>query len=357
MIRPHFFCLAPHLKNESGHLCAYLQCVERAVRQQVASFKLFMLSNADLPHCPKNWISHFNHKHKWFGKSYRSILKNEGKDAERRIFLCEQFSFINALHFIFAFLFWSRPSDEYWLILRHDFDSLKFRGIVRQAIYRFLHRKINNRLKLITDSFLLQLELGKRLRLPLHVLPLPHTTLPMEIQQKTHSVDRIRCYWAGPPRLTKGWEDIRYILTLRSPTETIEMVASQEAGLTSSTIQTIALPSVLKHQQYWQELINCDVLLFPYHPVLYRYSTSGIFVEGVIAGKIPVVRDDTWMASELRRFDLQELIVDWRDRNFWQNIVRLSKDFDVTHKLVLMRQEYQTFHSEKNFAACLTKLF
>jgi hypothetical protein len=356
MNKPHFFSLSPHQMNDAGHDFIYQRCVEQAVSPHVAVFKVFMRSDAKLSNRPDHWIPFFDSKYKWHGMPYRKILREHGTD-NRRIFFCDGFSLLEGGHILFAFQFLSRSFDELWLILRYDFDSLKFCGKLHRAIIHILHRKLRKRLKLFTDSATLQQDLKKKLNLPIYLLPIPHTNIPI-IYTKPSFSNKLRCYWPGLPRLAKGWDHIRRILTFNAPSQPhIEIVASRDAALNSSNIKTFALPSVLEYDQYWQEILNCDVLLLPYDPSFYRFSTSGIFVEGIVAGKIPVVHAKTWLADELNRFYLQDLIVDWEDPNFWQNIIRLAKDSTIAEKLSQMRYEYRSFHSLNNFAKYLVRMF
>ncbi|MCE5318476.1 MAG: hypothetical protein LLG04_14085 [Parachlamydia sp.] len=350
MKKTHFFSLAPDLLSEAGHYAIYQSCIERSVTSHVESFQVFMHANAKLDNCPSHWIPVFGKKHRWHGTQYRKLLLKYKREAERRIFFCDTFSLLDLVHLWIAFLFMRQPSDELWLISRYGFDFLTFKGKGHRLVFFLLRILLKHRLRLFTDSELLKKSFEARLRTSVVLLPLPHTKIPA-INPSVRAPNSLRCYWPGPPRPPKGWDFIRRVLTLAVPqSTTIEMVASQSAALTSSTIAIVSLSPVLSHECYWRELLSCDIVLLPYDPIVYRYSTSGVFVEGIIAGKLPVVREGSWLAYELRRYDLQDLIVDWEDPQFWQNLIMLARNPNIAKKLFCMRGEYRSFHSEELFA-------
>jgi hypothetical protein len=70
---------------------------------------------------------------------------------------------------------------------------------------------------------------------------------------------------------------------------------------------------------------------------------------------LPVVPAGTWMAAELLRHDLPELIVDWQastPRNW-----RLAADDAVRRKLAVMRAAYLHEHGVEAYAAVLQALY
>jgi hypothetical protein len=350
-----FFSLFPQQLNDAGHGFIYQSQVERAVSPYVSSFQLFMHLRAVSSYASMRWIPFFDDRYKWHGAPYRSLLKPSKGQLGRRIFFLDGISILEGAHVWLAFKRYSVSSDELWIILRYDFDSLKLKGAIHEAIIRGLHQTLQDRLKLMTDSRLLQKDLQSRFDFPIHLLPIPHTEMPV-VEELFSSLSPLRCYWPGPPRFEKGWETIRSVLHLKWLGEPIELVASQKASFHSSSIRVVELSPVLSHSQYWEEMLRCDVLLLPYAPSTYSYSTSGVFVEGVIAGKIPIVSRGTWLASELTRFGLDRLIVDWQNPFFWQQIVDLTQNGDILFKLSQMQQEYRSFHCFDTFQATLLSL-
>ena len=91
----------------------------------------------------------------------------------------------------------------------------------------------------------------------------------------------------------------------------------------------------------------------PYTPDIHSWLTSGILVEAIAAGKVPLVATGTWLADELERFNLEDLIVDWERPDLLAEIARLARDADVRRRLDIMRTAYLAFHSPAGLAQLL----
>jgi glycosyltransferase involved in cell wall biosynthesis len=55
-------------------------------------------------------------------------------------------------------------------------------------------------------------------------------------------------------------------------------------------------------EQFHDALYSADVLIFPYRPEFYRYIQSGVFTQALTMGKIVIVTENTFIASELVRY-------------------------------------------------------
>ena len=95
-----------------------------------------------------------------------------------------------------------------------------------------------------------------------------------------------------------------------------------------------------------------NIVLLPYfggEGEAYKLSSSGIFVDAVTAGLLPLVTKDTWMEYELNRFNLNELVVDWSKYtnpfDLCALINRLICAKNTMRKLDDMRHSYATFHT------------
>ena len=58
----------------------------------------------------------------------------------------------------------------------------------------------------------------------------------------------------------------------------------------------------LSDEAYRQEIDKTDIFLLPYSPEFYRFSTSGVFTEAMIQGKVLILPNNTWIANEVRKF-------------------------------------------------------
>lgn len=65
-------------------------------------------------------------------------------------------------------------------------------------------------------------------------------------------------------------------------------------------------------------------MLIPYDAIAYQERTSGVFTEAVMAGNIPLTTTNTWMARELLKFGLDNLIISWENpESVWQHIEKV----------------------------------
>jgi len=109
----------------------------------------------------------------------------------------------------------------------------------------------------------------------------------------------------------------------------------------------------LKREEYVAQLAKSDIILLPYDPVAYYARTSGLFVEAICAGKVVFTREGSWLAHELHRYDLHELITDFASL---EHMISIAQDAEVLKKLARMQQAYQKFHSVENFAQTISAI-
>ena len=352
-MKPVVYSLAHHLKNQAGHQYSYHLCVQKALESQGIRCHVLIDRHAKIPYLPEKWSYFFRPSNRWFGHNFRSLLKKSR--VQQRIFFLECFSLLELFHFFAAFCLYGKKDDQLYLLLRRDLAQLKLQGVFHLYCLRALQKKLRVQLKLFTDSALLKEEFEKHLQQPIQHLPIPHVD---EELCKNSITERsvLRCYWPGSPKRTKGWDTMRAILRFAPLKDhPVELTVSSQAHL-FSTVHTIReIAPILSHESYWEELGRCCLVLLPYDPITYRSSTSGIFIESICAGKMPIVKDGSWLAHELRRFDLENLIVDWEDPFFWTRLSFLAQDTIVRQKLQTMQSSYRSFHTLSHFAELLGK--
>jgi hypothetical protein len=199
------------------------------------------------------------------------------------------------------------------------------------------------RLFLFTDSEIIQKAI------PSYLLPIPHTELPGCFSIKTD----VYLLWPGAPRLSKGLNEIQHLASQLTQEHQIEVTLAETTPIAFTSPHIRKIPHPLPRLDYLSELHRCTGVLLPYNPAIYRGGTSGIFVEAVIAGKVPFVKEGTWMAYELRKFNLHELILDWESSDLPSKIAQLLKSDQLLSKLSLMMDNYRSFHSQDRFASIL----
>jgi len=262
---------------------------------------------------------------------YCTLIKQK-----RGIFFQENFNLKELFYLTVAMRLFGKKEDRLWLVFRYDFSMLRGQG----RWHRLLLRILGARVQLFTDSALIAQDLAGAT-----LLPIPHMPRCDVIAAPTLP---ICCWWPGEPREAKGRREIMHLLSHRDAR--YEMVFSEELPLPPTTrMKSRQLSPILPRSAYERQFSVSDVILLPYDKGTYKSSTSGILVEAVIAGKVPLIKEGGWLAYELRRFGLEELIVDWDDPNFFDTIYPLLFSNSVREKLAAMQQEYIVFHSKENF--------
>ncbi|MBP7215990.1 MAG: glycosyltransferase [Candidatus Omnitrophica bacterium] len=99
--------------------------------------------------------------------------------------------------------------------------------------------------------------------------------------------------------------------------------------------------------EYFSLLAKSDIVVIPHRKEVFQIATSNVFIETVIAGKIPLVNASTSMAYDLQRFNLQGLMFEREDPGSLalaiQRVVQNCHRFK--HELKPLQQQLQQVHS------------
>src|SRR5262249_19106358 len=116
----------------------------------------------------------------------------------------------------------------------------------------------------------------------------------------------------------------------------------------SADIELVRLPYGSKDYHFYFN--NCDVVLLPYKAQRFRTEMSMVFIEAVAACKLPIVSDGTAMATELRRFNLDELVLDFDNEFSWTVVNELRKNISIRERFKAMAETYNREHDTLAFA-------
>lgn len=243
----------------------------------------------------------------------------------------------------------------------------------RRHLSRFLLWLIGlapGRLRVVTDSGLLAEEFStispvKVETLPIPLLPSPE---PQAFSPSPHTP--VRLLFAGDARVNKGFlllaealpqlrpflEEGRLELTVQAnlrPGCPRPLVEAREWILSLQWPGLRVLPRPLEIEEYQDELQRCDALILPYLGEEYIRQTSGPFSEGVAAGKIVLVPQDTWMAYEAGNLNCG-LLMQPDVPGIKLAIERLLDDFaSLGQKAQQASQAWRSVHSAENFVSRL----
>lgn len=357
-----FHSIAYFAQSEgAGHFYHYHRAIQKAMELSGAQVTVYVPLNSHFDETPQGWK-------KWFSPFYnrrnRKKFWNDCKNLFRqkshgeRIFFIEFFGRRDFFLYGLAAFLYARKQDLLWTLYRDDLSIRRKKDLkVICLVSRLLQWRFKKRFLPLTDSELLADYYHHWFLKRPTVLPILYAPLQAP-PPKAHT--KIICSWLGAPRPEKGALEIAHLVQLQGPlSERIELEVSGATYFppVKNQIQISLRKAFLTEEEYYHSLHRSDVVLLPYDPEKYRRRTSGVFVEAILAGKIPLVKAGSWLAYELNRFELQELIVDWNHLQFFSHLLSLVQDKTLIKKLHSMRQAYLAFHGEENFARSLHRLF
>ncbi|MCH9614346.1 MAG: hypothetical protein SP1CHLAM54_16960 [Chlamydiia bacterium] len=319
-----FRSLAPYYFDGGGHNIEYQTCLKDAALSLGLEFELLLPKKHEVGEVPFPSKDYFHKR----GKLLAFIACVRKPDL---LFL-ETFGIKDLPGLFLASLFLHKKA-KLCLLFRRGLSSNPVKRFALSVLSGLLAKRRG--VKLLTDSEVIMRDLvGTK------ILPIPHA--PTHTQPAPTS--KIVCYWPGVPREAKGLYLIQQLANSIDQ-KRFELVAASASQLENTTLVDNYLPRHL----YEAELNRADVILLPYNPVVYRSGTSGILVEAVCLGKLPLVRAGSWLAFELQKHDLHECIINWTAENIWEIIPKLLNDENVKSKLSGMQEHYLNFHNQITF--------
>lgn len=360
-----FYAFIPLLKNKVGHIYSYHLAVAKAVESNGWHYKALVAKSCEIQEIPfdheelfrgSNWEKNRALFHKiikplfGIGKLFRFLRKIEPQES---VLFLESF-FPGHFFALVIALFLLRKRFTFLVVHRYSPHDPKY--AFAYYVYAFFQKLLKRkaRLILLTDTEGLAAEQRQRFDHFVHLLPIPHHMQ----NQREHDPEKIICWWpGGSVRIDKGLEHICRLakdLGVQNKKNMVLVLAESAGPYLPCVHEGLNfIPKNLSEQDYESWMYKANIILLPYLPGLYRERSSGIFVEAICSGAMPVSTDDTWIAYELKRFDLQELVINWHSPTLIEDIVKLSQNAAVKEKLKRMRQEYQRVHSIENYGHVL----
>jgi hypothetical protein len=394
---PTFISLVLHLYGGKGHVLSYQTALADAVRLNGWDHLSAISPDPKILDFPSKWrISYVNSGvldyegdqivkllyslSFWqfiksiykFSYDLKALLTKEinNKNNNKVIFI-EAFNPLQLLSLVIALIPVNRSSISLWLLYRGgpDWGGARHRLMARSfamsfrlinPVFEFLLGKKN--LLLLTDSDKLKISLEEYYKRTVYVLPIPHTSA-LEIDKSRKEIqesETIKCWWPGAPREDKGLVLINRLVSIQCElAHKLDLFIAKSSNVTKIQhgINVILLEDNLDRKQYDRMFFQSDLILLPYDQQIYSESTSGIFTEAIVAGVIPVVTKDTWMAYELEKYGLVKLVIDWNETDVIERLISLSTDLEIRKKILNMKFAYVNYHNIPNFAAELKKLY
>ena len=225
-------------------------------------------------------------------------------------------------------------------------------GVAAEAAYKRLEAIVRKggKVTLCSDSHRLGAELSALTTLPIETYPIPHTEHVDEEDRirprpQRRNSDTLSLVSLGNARGEKGLAEIldavrltekepwarklRFFLQANDPSD--DIVDALAAYRRRPDPRVTLIDKVMSSEDYSSLLESADTVLTPYHRDIYRERTSGVFLEGLTAGKVVVGTEDTWMGDLLA---LHRGGIAVQDRNA-QSVA------DALHSIASNFEEYQ----------------
>jgi hypothetical protein len=349
------------LKNELGHFFEYNLAFTKAAK--INNFKHIKIipKSCNIPNMDKTWqkeIYAINHKNKLKNLKnifpFIRIFKKIKKEKNGIIFLDDFNIIILLLVFLAAIIV--KPKSQLWLLHRFEYNKTFLNGKGYKIIQYLLEKAFSKKkIKFLTDSTLIKNINGYFFNRKFHVLPIPHVYFSDE---KKILDKNFKYFWwpGGLIRKEKGLDHIINLVNLLENKENIKIVLAETAKEFIKSNNTIFIPTNLSRKEYESWMISSDLILLPYISNLYRYRTSGIFVEAIIAGAIPIVNKNTWMSYELSKYNLENLSIDWSNKDVVKKLNFILENNSIHNKLLSMKKDYKKIHSIENYALVLKSI-
>ncbi len=366
----------PWFYTSIGHNYIYNQSIEKAALKQNWSFFAILPEKNILSPLAPNWMKvldcptvrhwheliegrpyfrpkklvRFKERMRYIYSLWKALKPLLAKKGTSSILFLETFSphDIEVLKTVLSFL--PKRNLTLWLLYRYPAEFMK----TEVGIYKKVHHKIQTskvNLQMLTDSELLKANLEKAFDLPFTTLPIPHVE-GFEANS-TVEKDLIYCWWPGVVREGKGLSVIQgFAASLNENNKHFHLIAAQSAALPASARgpKITLLADHLSRDDYASWMNKSDLILLPYTDAHYKEATSGIFIESIMAGKIPVVYPGTWMAYELEKHQIHELIINWDTENLATELLKIYQSSLIRTKINQLREYYSSFHNLDSFA-------
>ena len=374
---PKFVSLIPNLMGGEGHIIPYHEAVSQATKKLGWEYEAIIPAHHGNQNLPLDWngclldtdleeegngVEKIGRIKDAFllGLSIAQYFRNHSQKDQSTIIFLERFIHLQLFSLAVALFLIPRQNIQVWLLYRRDAHQDKTR-----SIYKFLHQVIHlilpkNQCKFLTDSELLANSLSDYFQEKITVMPIPHTDISCP-EKELKIETEIFCWWPGSPRLEKGWDILKYIAKeIIKGGEKICFIATENADLLSNPegINIKTTKNNLTREEYLECLCLSDIILLPYHADAYKERTSGIFTECIIAGKIPLVTPNTWMAQELKNYQLDDLIIDWDNaQKVCDRIITLMANPSIHTQIRIMQKDFKQFHNLSNYAQTMQEIF
>lgn len=353
-IRIYAFC--PALVSEVGHHFFYHQAVSKSAKKNQFLYVKFVSKHAKIS-LTQDWKKKFSSS---IFSSFFSFLfllgfliRKGKKRNHHQVFFGEYLGLLHQLALFLAIVIF-QPKGKLWLLQRYERKFLYFGGYVHAFFYRCFRRVLKENFVLLADTEMLAKEHNRTFHLPCEVLPIPHEDIWEKEVQKGN-------FWLLPGGSARKEKGIFTVLEIAQKLEkeksSINIFLSEEIKeMFLSQKNCLFFSKNLPRDEYKSFMQKALLILLPYEESQYQCRSSGIFIEAVVSGNIPVTTEGTWMAYELKKFGLEKLCFFWKEEHLIEMLEKIPNDLIILEKLSKMCEHYRSFHTIEEFASTMKRM-
>jgi len=313
------------------------------------------------------------------------LLQEEGVIFVPTVYIFEQLCLAWVL--FFRHRDFEKKKTRLSIVLRFSFSrNSKALTILLRIFYKLadlLLCRVKNRVNYFTDSQLLKKEYEKLLTKAVEVLPIPVFPFPLNIGKA--AIERIPALndktvvsYVGGARFNKGFDifveaverlsmddeikqRILFISQLDIHPQTLQdreavSKAAQKLKSLSGEVDNVKIIyGVLSEADYYGLLQQSHIIVLPYRDEAYKTATANILVEAILLGRVPLVSSNTWMAYELSKCGLGDLVFKVGDvEGLAGKIKEAAFGYSgYQSKINDVRKDWESLHSVKNLVDSL----
>ena len=363
------FFILPGFVNFSGHDGAFINTLNTFAKTN--NYKLEVISseknyiNIDFDHhkiIPDNNKNIFLKIINIFAliKNFFNFLNLNKINYDDKI-LIDGGSYYQQLGLALSFLLYRNKIKNIYIYYRIDFEKNFIKKIIMQFILFSLNNTSKNNLIILTDSEALSNLLSQRYKYINYVMPIPHLlTNNIDLNESKNENSIIKIWLPGPIRKDKGISNLHYLLkNIRQKKSNIKILINEKSKVEFSSLENIEfLKSNMPRDEYISLFRKNNIIILPYNDPSYKTRTSGIFLECISIGKKVLVSSNTYMADELIKYGLSDLVVDdWSNIDLITQIKEINLNNNLQLLLFNMRDEYIKKHGDLAYQKKLNEIF
>ena len=365
----------PSFENYAGHEIQFIDILNLFTKKKTLS-SVFILPKTNKIKFKGNIKRILNGKKENFPitkilnifKNFRVLKKyfaTEISPQKKNIIYVDGYSFYFLVTFFLILIFTRNKNLSLMLWIRYPYNDIIRKNIFK--IFLYLANKYFKKKIFLTENILLKKKLIKNFRLSnLNLMPSLHNLYELNKKfyhikiKKYQNKNKINFLCPGVFREEKYGSNLINFLKKNQKIyfqlKISRLFQSKVINYKKINYKMIFIKDNLNIKNHIQQIIDTDFIILPYQMPNYAYRTSGIFFESISLNKPTLITDGTLLSKDLKKFNLDYLIVkDWKKLSV-DFIKKQSKVKKNILNLKKIASYYRSINGSKNFTKHLVKI-